>query len=95
MARFVDCESRPLRKGFYGHLDTKPIIYFYFNGDYNEKGMPIIDNEFHDVERHIPRDSHYFTKRLYKLTKKEVKSRIINFKDRINFLEKSLEDLKK
>jgi len=97
MARFLDSYNKPLRKGFYKHFDEDQLFYFTGNYNPNRNDIPLFNNENNDVNKFVTRAITYanFTKNLSKVAKKEVKEIVKMISKRNNFLEKSLEDLKK
>jgi hypothetical protein len=91
MKEYKDNNNKKLRKGFYKYYGQETI--FYFTGNYTKKGFPIIENEFQvNPETYFPERLTNPTKDLYRLTKKFIKEKIKKSKEKINWLEKGLQN---
>ncbi|MDP2672401.1 MAG: hypothetical protein Q8O84_01150 [Nanoarchaeota archaeon] len=86
MVEYLDKNNKKIEKGFYKIEDVKEL--FYFTGNYDEKELPIFDSE-DDATTFLPA---YLTKRLNKVDKRKIEDIIKESKNKINWLEKLLEE---
>ena len=94
-----DWKGNKLRKGFYKDSVHTTCLYFvgqgqypilYFTGRYNKAGLPLFKNEYRKMKNSASPYSKNLS--LIRIPKKEIKEMIDQSEEKINWLEKRLEE---
>jgi uncharacterized alpha/beta hydrolase family protein len=89
MIEYLDEDGKKLEKEFYSYPDSDNLVYF--TGKYDEKtGLPIFEIETEmGNERGLP---FFVVKRLYKIPKEDVREKLLELKQKTNWLEEKLKE---
>jgi hypothetical protein len=88
MFDYIDNEGKTIKKGFYEYNDFNKLIYF--TGKYDEAGFPIFEKE--EIMGETEALPSFLVDKLSRINKREIKRRVKDLKEKINWLEKGLED---